>query len=181
MVKIETKLPDEKKSRKGGKKKANKSTKRTVILVLFILLIFTIAFGYWLYKTVMSPNVRTADGNEVELFIPTGSDYDQVKQLLAEAGCIVNEKSFNWVAKKKELPANIHPGHYVLKNGMNNNQLVNMLRGGLQTPVKVTFNNIRDVDQLAGRIAKQIEADSTCLEWGRQPGHTAHILGNGDG
>ena len=163
MVKIETKLPDEKKSRKGGKKKASKSTKRTVILVLFILLIFTIAFGYWLYKTVMSPNVRTADGNEVELFIPTGSDYDQVKQLLAEAGCIVNEKSFNWVAKKKELPANIHPGHYVLKNGMNNNQLVNMLRGGLQTPVKVTFNNIRDVDQLAGRIAKQIEADSTSI------------------
>ena len=94
MVKIETKLPDEKKSRKSGKKKASKSTKRTVILVLFILLIFTIAFGYWLYKTVMSPNVRTADGNEVELFIPTGSDYDQVKQLLAEAGCIVNEKSF---------------------------------------------------------------------------------------
>ena len=163
MVKIETKLPDEKKSRKSGKKKASKSTKRTVILVLFILLIFTIAFGYWLYKTVMSPNVRTADGNEVELFIPTGSDYDQVKQLLAEAGCIVNEKSFNWVAKKKELPNNIHPGHYVLKNGMNNNQLVNMLRGGLQTPVKVTFNNIRDVDQLAGRIAKQIEADSTSI------------------
>ena len=27
----------------------------------------------------------------------------------------------------------------------------------------------------------EIEADSTCLEWGRQPGHTAHILGNGDG
>jgi UPF0755 protein len=86
-----------------------------------------------------------------------------VKHLLAEAGCIVNEKSFNWVAQKKDLPANIHPGHYVLKNGMNNNQLVNMLRGGLQTPVKVTFNNIRDVDQLAGRIAKQIEADSTSI------------------
>ena len=46
---------------------------------------------------------------------------------------------------------------------MSNNQLVNMLRGGLQSPVKVTFNNIRDVDMLAGRIADQIEADSTSI------------------
>ena len=46
---------------------------------------------------------------------------------------------------------------------MSNNQLVNMLRGGLQSPVNVTFNNMRDVDQLAGRIAKQIEADSASI------------------
>ncbi len=163
MVKIETKLPNEKKPRKSGKKKNGKRTKLTVLLVLGILLIFALAFGFWLYKTVMSPNVQTAEGKEVELFIPTGSDYEQVKVLLSDAHCIVNEKSFNWVAQKKELPANIHPGHYVLKDGMNNNQLVNMLRGGLQTPVKVKFNNIRDIDQLAGRIAPQIEADSASI------------------
>ena len=155
MVKIETKLPNEKKSRK--------SAKRTIWLVLIILLIFAAAFGYWGYKTVMSPNVKTADGKPVELFIPTGSNYDQVKALMAETHCIVNEKGFDWLAEKKDLPSNIHPGHYVLKNGMTNNQLVNMLRGGLLTPVKVTFNNMRDVDMLASRIATQIEADSASL------------------
>ena len=149
MVKIETKLPDEKKPRKSGKKKNGKSAKRTVWLVLIILLIFAVAFGYWGYKTVMSPNVKTPDGKAVELFIPTGSDYEQVKALLKETNSIINQKSFDWLAGKKELPANIHPGHYVLKNGMTNNQLVNMLRGGLQTPVKVTFKNMRNVDQLA--------------------------------
>ena len=163
MVKIETKLPDEKKPRKSGKKKNGKSAKRTVWLVLIILLIFAVAFGYWGYKTVMSPNVKTPDGKAVELFIPTGSDFDQVKALLKETNCVVNEKSFDWLAQKKDLPDNIHPGHYVLKNGMTNNQLVNMLRGGLQTPVKVTFNNMRNVDQLAGRIASQIEADSASI------------------
>ena len=163
MVKIETKLPNEKKSRKSGKKKNGKLTKLTLLLVLGILLIFALAFGFWIYKTVMSSNVQTAEGKPVELYIPTGSDYDQVKALLAETHCVVNEKSFDWVAQKKELPAYVHPGHYVLKDGMNNNQLVNMLRGGLQTPVQVKFNNIRDVNQLAGRIAKQIEADSTSI------------------
>ena len=160
MIKIQTTLPKEKRS---SKKKKGKRIGFTVLLVLGILLIFALAFGFWLYKTVMSPNVQTANGKDVELFIPTGSDYEQVKAILSDAHCIINEKSFYWVAQKKELPANVHPGHYVVKNGFNNNQLVNMLRGGLQTPVKVTFNNMRNVDQLAGRIAEQIEADSSSI------------------
>lgn len=163
MVKIETKLPKERKSKRNSKKKNGNRTSITVLIVLGILLIFAMAFGYWLYRSVMSPNVQTAGGKDVELFIPTGSDYNQVKTILADAQFIINEKSFNWVANKKELPDNIHPGRYIVKDGMSNNQLVNMLRGGLQSPVKVTFNNIRNVDMLAGRIASQIEADSTSI------------------
>ena len=95
MVKIETKLPDEKKKRKSSGKKNGQHSKRSLWLVLIILLIFAAAFGYWLFRTVMSPNVQTADGKEVELFIPTGADYDQVKALIKDANCIVNENSFN--------------------------------------------------------------------------------------
>lgn len=160
MIKIQTTLPKEKRK---AKKSNGKCTRFTILLVLVILMIFALAFGYWLYRTVMYPNVQTAEGKDVELFIPTGSDYGELKAILSDAHCIVNGKSFNWVAEKKELPANIHPGHYVVKSGMSNNQLVNMLRGGLQTPVKVTFNNMRNVDQLAGRIATQIEADSISI------------------
>lgn len=163
MIKIETKLPKEKKSKRNCKKKNGKRTSIKVLIVLGILLIFAMAFGYWLYRSVMSPNVQTAGGKDVELFIPTGSDYNQVKTILADAQFIINEKSFDWVANKKELPDNIHPGRYIVKDGMSNNQLVNMLRGGLQSPVKVTFNNIRNVDMLAGRIASQIEADSASI------------------
>ena len=163
MIKIETKLPKEKKSKRNGKKKNGKRTSIKVLIVLGILLIFAMAFGYWLYRSVMSPNVQTAGGKDFELFIPTGSDYNQVKTILADAQFIINEKSFDWVANKKELPDNIHPGRYIVKDGMSNNQLVNMLRGGLQSPVKVTFNNIRNVDMLAGRIATQIEADSASI------------------
>ena len=157
MIKIQTTLPKEK--RKAKRKRG----KFTILLVLGILTVFTLAFGYWLYKTVMSPNVQTAGGKEVVIYIPTGSNFGQVENLLSEARFLINEKSFYWVAQKKDYPENIRPGRYVVKDGMSNNQLVNMLRGGLQSPVKVTFNNIRDVDMLAGRIATQIEADSASI------------------
>ena len=160
MIKIQTTLPKE---TKKAKKKNGKRTKYTILLVLSILLVFALAFGFWLYKTLMSPNVKTMDDKEVSLYITTGSDYEQVKDIIKNAHVRVNEGSFNWVAKRKEYPGNIHPGRYVVKNGMSNNRLVNMLRGGLQTPVKVKFNNIRDIDMLAGRIASQIEADSVSL------------------
>ena len=163
MIKIQTTLPKENKGKRSGKKKNGKRSRLTLFLVLAILMIFALAFAYWLYRSVMSPNVKTAGGKEVELFIPTGADYDQVQNLIKEAGFLVNEKSFNLIAQKKEYPENIHPGRYIVKDGMSNNRLINMLRGGLQSPVKVTFNNMRNVDQLAGRIASQIEADSSSL------------------
>ena len=40
------------------------------------------------------------------------------------------------------------------------NSLINMLRSGHQTPVRITFQNIRTLNQLAGKIGKQLEADS---------------------
>jgi UPF0755 protein len=161
MVKIETKLPKENKNK--TRKTNGKRTRLTVWLVVAILMVFAIAFGYWLYHTVMVPNVATPDGKEAVVYIPTGSSYDDVMAILSEANILVNQKSFNWVAKKKEYPASIRPGRYVIGNGISNNRLVNMLRGGLQSPVNVTFNNLRDIDQLAGRIAKQLEVDSASL------------------
>jgi UPF0755 protein len=41
--------------------------------------------------------------------------------------------------------------------------LVNLLRSGRQTPVKVTFNNIRTLNELAGKLGRQIEADSSVI------------------
>ena len=45
---------------------------------------------------------------------------------------------------------------------MNNNEIINTLRGR-SLPVKVTFNNMERIEDLAGRIAQQIEADSLSL------------------
>ncbi len=46
---------------------------------------------------------------------------------------------------------------------MSNTQLVNRLRSGEQAPVSLIFNSIRTKQQLAGRIGKQLEADSVAL------------------
>lgn len=133
------------------------------LITVSILLVIAILAGYWLYNRAVKPNVTTPGKKDFSLYIPTGADFEQVKDSLYTNHLIHDRSAFEWIADKKDYPDAVKPGRYILKEGMNNNQLVNLLRGGLQTPVKVTFNNMRDVKMLAGRIGSQIEADSASI------------------
>jgi UPF0755 protein len=137
--------------------------RRIIVIVFGLLIVIALVIGYRLFQTVMKPSVRTPEGKSFSLYVPTGASYDQVLDSLKRHDLIGDLHGFEWLAQKKSYPEHIHPGHYLLKNGMSNNQLINMLTGGLQTPVKVTFNNMRDVKMLAGRISQQIEADSLSI------------------
>ena len=55
----------------------------------------------------------------------------------------------------------VKPGRYIIDKELSSNGLINLLRSGSQSPVRITFSNIRSLNQLAGKIGKQIEADSS--------------------
>ena len=55
------------------------------------------------------------------------------------------------------------PGRYVVEPGTSINDLVLRLRRGEQDPVRVTFTNVRTLDELAGRVARYLEPDSLAL------------------
>ena len=114
------------------------------------------------YRYVYSPNVKLSS-KEAYLYIPTGSDFSRVSEILVKNRWIINEKSFHWVAKRKQYTEKVKPGRYKILNGMSNNELVNLLRSGKQEPVMVRFQNIRDTKDFAGKISHQIEADSAQL------------------
>ncbi len=133
----------------------------------FILFVALFAFfkGVSIYNRVYKANIKTPDKKPAYIFIPTGSDFNKVNNILEEKLTIINKESFLWVCNKKNYPNKIKPGKYKIRNNINNNELVNMLRAGWQEPVMVTFNNVRLPHELAQRISKQIEAsDSSILQ-----------------
>jgi UPF0755 protein len=150
-------------SRLSKEKTKKKPLHRIILAVLLLLTMAALIIAYNLYSYVMKPNTRTPGNEAVSLFIPTGSVYEDVREQLFSKGYIVNHHSFEWMAGRKNYPALVKPGHYLIRPGMNNNDLLNMLRSGNQAPVRVVFNNIRKKEELAGRISKQIEADSVSL------------------
>ena len=131
--------------------------KKTTLIggVLFISLLTIIVFNY--YNKIYGSNVT----ENALIQIPTGTNIDELKIILTPY--LEDVDSFEWVALKKKYANHIKSGQYTIKSDANNNDLVNLLRSGKQTPVKLSFNNQHHLENLAGRIALQIEADSISL------------------
>jgi UPF0755 protein len=112
-----------------------------------------------IYRNLFGLTIKTGGKSQL-IIVPTGSSYEDVLDTLESHLVIENLKVFNWVANRKNYPALIKPGRYLIENDLSYNALLNLLRSGQQTPVKITFSNIRTLNQLAGKISKQIEVDS---------------------
>lgn len=134
-----------------------------LLMIIIVVIGIVAVFFARNYLYISKPIIKTADGKDVSLYIPTNADYQYVKNELISLNVLKSKNAFDWLAKRSNYDENVHPGRYILTDGMTNQQLINMLRMGYQTPVKVVFNNMRTVEQLAGRISDQIEADSISI------------------
>lgn len=133
---------------------------RKILLAVLVLGVIGFGiFGYYVYNSIFSSNTDF-DSKEQIVYIPTGANFQTVIDSLRPH--LKDLESFSLVAQKKGYANNVRPGRYMLEKGMNNNELVNQLRIG-NKPVKVIFNNQERLEDLAGRISGQIEADSAEL------------------
>ena len=133
--------------------------KRIIAATAVIGLIIAGFFAYTIYGKFLTPN--TAFNNEeAHVYILTNASYQDVQ---AELEPLLKDKtSFDEVAQRKGYIGNIKAGHFIIKKGSNNNDIVNAIRSG-NIPIKISFNNQERLEDLAGRIAQQLEADSTSL------------------
>jgi UPF0755 protein len=134
--------------------------RKKLLFYLSGFLILTIVIMVLIYRVLFGTSIQTKIKNQI-IFIPTGSSYEQVIDTLESNLIIKNPKVLDWLAHKKNYPGLIKPGRYVIAGNQSYNGLINLLRSGRQSPVKLTFNNVRTLNQLAGKIGKQIEADSS--------------------
>ena len=112
------------------------------------------AFSLYVYKVMFKSNT-SFDEKSKDLYIKTGTSYNQLLNQIESY--VLNVDDFDVLAKRKKY--NVKPGKYQIKNGMNNNEIINSLRSNNIT-VNVIYNNIVDLNDLAGKISNQIEADS---------------------
>ncbi|MEM9895796.1 MAG: endolytic transglycosylase MltG [Bacteroidota bacterium] len=131
--------------------------------VAIFLLVFTMmlsSFAFYTYQVIYTPNVLI--GEEDRYFaIEKGTTFKQLQNKLDEERIVFDLVSFSLLAKIKDLDTQIKPGMYLLKEEMSNLQLVNLLRSGRQTPVKLTFTNARKLEELSKKLSSSFAFDST--------------------
>ena len=137
--------------------------KKLYLQIFILLIILAIVSFSVLYIVFFNPNVHLPQGKKyVYIYVPTGAGFEQLMDTLNSHNLLKNQQTFRLAAKIKRFRYP-KPGRYKIMIDFNNNQLINILRAGLQSPVRLTFNNIRTKEQLAGRVSRYLEADSLSI------------------
>ncbi|GAB3197750.1 UPF0755 protein [Pontibacter aydingkolensis] len=143
------------------RKKKEKSILVPGIIVLGLFLF--VSFSYYAFQIVYTPNVDTKK-RDTFVTIPTGASYEQAMDSIEATGVIIDKLSLRFMAKLMDYDELVKPGRYKLEHGWGNRQLIGVLRIGQQTPVNLTFANIRLRSQLATKLATEIEASEQELD-----------------
>ena len=128
-------------------------SKKLIFFLLFSVLL--ISFGYYAYQIVYTPNILV--GKEPRpLVIPRGATFKDVQDLLHRGDYTQDLISFSFLSKLMDYDEQVKPGRYILKPNLSNVEAIRLLRGGIQEPVNVTFNNVRLIEDLSEKITKNL-------------------------
>ena len=131
----------------------------------FVALALVFAFGFLVYYKFFAVKVRFDGRSYAYLYIGQRDNFQNVITWLEEMGAVENRASFEWLADKMELPANIHPGRYRITNGMNARQIINLIKYAQHEKVKLSYNSqIRDLEEFVAYTAEKLELEEEDLE-----------------
>lgn len=125
-------------------------------LISLFLMILLLAAGI-LAWIVFGPTIHA---KSKYLYIPSGSNYNQVKDSLKANEVISNFFVFDKLAAYTQYNKKIKPGKYLITKGMSMFQLIKKLRSGRQEPVNLVITKLRTKEDLARRIGSNFEVDS---------------------
>ncbi len=129
---------------------------KKVLYILGFIVVIGGILGYNYYQKIFGKAIT----KEFVIYVNSTDSLVDVKEKIADYS--KNPNTFLWVAAQKSFDKP-KVGRYVIKENMSNNDVVNLLRSGNQSPLTVSFNNQDTVEKFAGRIAAQIETDSLAI------------------
>lgn len=131
-----------------------KSTKGLIIFLLISIL--GISFSFYAYQIVYTPNILV-DKDDRLILVKEGSTFKDIQKELHDGDFVQDLVSFSFLARITGYDEQIKPGRYVLRKNMTNLEALRILRSGKQEPVRITFNNVRLVSDLAEKISRNLE------------------------
>ena len=126
-------------------------------IVSVVLGLTLVCFSYYFYQVFFTANIETK-GRPTYVLIGRGADWKAALDSVERTGTVVDKLSLHFVAKLMKYPGHVKAGRYELKDGFTNRQLINVLKAGIQSPLKLTFTNVRLRRELAAKLSRQIDA-----------------------
>ena len=126
--------------------------------LIFPISILSLIFIFDYYNKFYKPNTSFEDES---IFLYVMED-DSLAFRDSISKYIKSEKTFYKAAERLDYIKNKKTGRYKISRDIGNNDIINSLKFN-NTPVNVIFNNQERIENLAGRVSKQIYEDSISL------------------
>ena len=124
-------------------------------LCVFLTLIAVATCGTVLYYIMYVPNFKIPETKYIYIR-EDNKDFELLCKVLQDSAGCRQIQLFKILAEYRKYPANMKPGRYAIDPDMNSHAVLNRLRFGQQTPVRITFNNLRLTGELANRLSEQL-------------------------
>lgn len=130
--------------------------KKITIGIISIVLIAIAMVGSRFAYIYFFKNTHFNIDKTVYVYIDQNKDYTQLKKQLVDSVKIQDIHIFNDMATLKDYPENMRTGRYAINPSDDAKMVLHKLSRGLQSPVKLTFNNLRLKEDLTASISKQL-------------------------
>ncbi len=131
--------------------------KRKIVVILLVAIVIASSIGIWGYTMFLRPAVE----NRFIVVLRADESYDEMTAKVKSS--LAYPFAFDLYAKRINLDRGIEPGSYTFDEGMTVIEVARRLKFGCDNAVRLTINNARTPEILAGKISRQIEADSVAL------------------
>ena len=128
-------------------------------------ILVAVGLGGWMYgKPLYDLHFTTIDysGADKIIYVKTGSSLDDLAELMATGEILSKDKFMDFAKELEFTDEKVEPGKYNVVGGMKAKNLIYALKNGNQEikDVRITFNNCKYLEDMAGKVAPNIEADS---------------------
>ena len=128
--------------------------KKKNAIVMLVLAVTVGVTGIWFYNMFYSPAIE----ERVTVILRADESYDDMMKKVKSS--VAYPVALSIYARHIDLNRGIEPGAYTFDKGMSVIAVARTLKFGVDNAVRLTINNARTPEILAGKIARQIDADS---------------------
>ncbi len=125
--------------------------KNKILLGLSVVFVIVVGCVIWVFSA--------SNSYKSEIYIKTGDSIDSLYACLEKNKSIGNELTFK-AAKYIMKFEKVYPGKYIISEGMNNREVINMFKYGRQSEVEFRFGNNILPNELYAALGRKFEADS---------------------
>lgn len=141
-----------------NKKKTSNKTGWWIGLGLLLILLIA---GVYAYNKLFSPAFDIEE--TVYIYIDEKKDYNELLLQLQTTARIKDLQSFKTLAGSTSYPDKMRTGRFAFHPKTNLRQALAILTNGIQTPIRLTFNNIRLKEDFAQRMGEELMLNGDSL------------------